>query len=57
MQSMVGYFSMIRVFNSKPFAFKDDSNNCKILIKFSEEGGIPVFQKLKKCHGLENAMP
>jgi hypothetical protein len=54
---MVGYFSMIRVLNSKPFAFKDHSKNCRILIKFSEEGGIPVFQKLKKCHGLENAMP
>jgi hypothetical protein len=48
---------MIQVLNSKPFAFKDDSKNCRILITFREEGGIPVFQKLKKCHGLENAMP
>jgi muramoyltetrapeptide carboxypeptidase LdcA involved in peptidoglycan recycling len=48
---------MIRVLNSKPFTFKDDSENCRILIKISEEGEIPVFQKLKICHGLENAMP
>jgi hypothetical protein len=34
------------------------SKNCRILIKFRGEGGITVlFQKSKKCHGLENAMP
>jgi hypothetical protein len=47
---------MVQVLNSKPFAFKDDSKNCRILIKFSEEGGIPVFQKLKKLVGARDTV-